>query len=227
MRTQDPANIRADFNAAIDDIEMAFNAAEANLQADGPKKLIVEYLFVAAAALFEGYVSDLFIAYINRNSEKFRAYLLGKLKVETSDDFAKRSVQFVETSMPHLSVDRIREVLDPTGYNVAFPTTDKMKEAAGRWLADAERTRFTGTSAQQCAVIDYIKAVRNFLAHRSQTADNNMQAALIAIDLPAELRRSNNNVNDVGAYLRALQNNQRRFGHAILQVRGLAAQFCP
>lgn len=227
MRTLDPANIRADFDASIVDIETAFDAAEVGVQADGPKKLIAEYLFVAAAALFESYVSDLFVAYINRNSERFRVHVLGKMNIETTDEYAKRSVQYVEKSMPHLSVDRIREILDPTGFNVTFPTTDKMKEAAGKWLADTDKARFTSTSTQQCAVIDFIKAVRNYLAHRSQSADNKMQDVLSAIDLPGELRRGNKNVADVGAYLRAMQANQRRLKHAITQMRGLAAQLHP
>jgi hypothetical protein len=102
-----------------------------------------------------------------------------------------------------------------------------MKASAGQWLAPAHRQRFTGASPQQCAVIDFTKAVRNFLAHRSESADTAMQAALIANDLPAELRRNNNQVADVGAYLRAIQNAQSRFLYFINSVRGIALHFCP
>ena len=195
------ANIRTDFDNSINDINTAYTAAEAGVQGDAPKNLIAEYLFVAAATLFEGYVSDIFVAYINRNSERFRTHLLDKMAIETTDEIAKRSILHVEKSMPHLSVEKIRDILDPTGFNVTFPTTDKMKEAAGKWLVDVDKQKFTTTSAQQCAVIDFIKSVRNYLAHRSQTANNRMQEALAAIDLPAELRRANNNVNDVGSWL--------------------------
>jgi hypothetical protein len=155
--------------------------------------------------------------------------MLGKMELTATDEYAKRSVQHVEKSMPHLSVDKIKEILDPTGFNVTFSTTDKMKEAAGKLLADADKVRFTGTSAQQCAFIDFIKAVRNFLAHRSQSADNTMQAALAAVDLPVELRRGNNNVNDVGSWLRATpaQGNPQRFLRVLVHVRALAAHLCP
>ena len=226
MRTQDPANIRTDFDASLADVETAFNASEASVPNDAAKKLIAEFSFVAAATLSEGFLSDLFVAYINRNSEKFRAYLLGKMEIETKDDYAKRATQHVDRSMPHLSVEKIKDILDPTGYNVTFPTTDKMKEAAGKWLADADRVRFTSMSAQQCAMIDLIKSLRNFLAHRSQAADITMQGVLVAVDLPPELKRGNNNVADV-AHTCAIQNNQCRLLHCLVRIRDLAIQCCP
>ena len=227
MRTQDPTSIRTDFLVSINDVESAHNAVEAGVQEDGAKKLVTEYLFVASAALLEGYVSDLFVAYINRTSEKFREHLLSRMQLETEDEYAKRSVPYVETAMPHLTVDRIREILDPTGFNVTFYTTADMKGSAGKWLADADKVRFTGISSPLCAFIDFVKAVRNYLAHRSQSADDKMQVALVAADLPAELRRPNNNVQDVGVYLRAMQNNQRRFKHTLGYMRTLSAQLCP
>lgn len=227
MRTQDPANIRADFDAAIVDVGKAFDAAEANVPDDASKKLLAEYAFVSAAALLEGFISDLFVAYINRDFERFRTHLLNHITTDASDEYAKRAKDHAVTNMPHLNVEQIRRVLDPTAYNITFPTTDKMKESAGKWLADADKLRFTNTTAQQCAVIDFVKAVRNFLAHRSQASDTSMQSALVAVDLPAALKRGQNNVADVGAYLRAQQNGQSRFKHFTDAVTNLAQQFCP
>lgn len=227
MRTQDPSNIRTDFDASINDIETAYRAAENGVANDAARKLIAEYLFVAAATLFEGFVSDLFVAYINRDSARFRAHLLGRMSIETDDEYATRSVTHVETSMPHLSVEKTRQVLEPTGYNVTFPTTDEMKKAAGTWLSDADKVRFTKTSRQSCAVINHIKAVRNYLAHRSDNAFDVMQAALAAANLPASLRRGAKKVEDVGVYLRAKHGSQQRFDHVIAEMRALAVQLCP
>ena len=63
-----------------------------------PKKLIAEYAFVAAATLFEGFISDLFVGYINRDIQKFRDYLLGKIGLDPTDEYAKRAAQHVEKS---------------------------------------------------------------------------------------------------------------------------------
>jgi len=227
MRTQDPANIRSDFDASLDDVETAYNAAEVGVAGVPQKQLISEYLFVAAATLFEGFVSDLFVAYINRDSDRFRTHVLRNMSIEAADDYAKRSLDLVEKSLPHLSVDKIREILDPTGYNVTFQTTARMKEAAGKWLPQADSVKFTGASNQQCAVVDFVKAVRNYLAHRSNASMARMQEALVAADLPAELRRAGNRVRNVGAYLRSTHGPQRRFLHSVAQIRALAAQLCP
>lgn len=227
MRTQDPANIHTDFDAAMVDVGTAFDAAEANVPDDASKKLLAEYAFVSAAALLEGFISDLFVAYINHDFERFRAHLLNRVTIDASDDYAKRAKDHMVTSMPNLNVEQIRNVLDPSAYNVTFPTTAKMKEAAGKWLAVADKQRFTNATAQQCAFIDFVKAMRNFLAHRSQASDNSMQESLVAPDLPAALKRNQNNVADVGAYLRALKDDQTRFKHFTDAVSNLAQQFCP
>lgn len=227
MRTQDPSNIRIDFDASLADVRSAFTAAEAGIQGEDAKKLIAEYLFVAVATLFEGFVSDLFVAYINRRSESFRKHLLSRMSLEADDEVAKRAKSHVELSMPHLSVEKIRGILDPAGYNVTFATTDAMKQAAGTLLSNADKVMFTKTSAVRCAVIDFITAVRNYLAHRSDYAFDAMQTALSAADLPPELKRVGNKVNDVGAYLRAKQKALHRFEHVLTQVQALAAQFKP
>lgn len=227
MRTQDSANIRTDFESAIADVETAVAASEQSVAADAAKKLIAEYAFVSMATLFEGFVSDLFVAYINRNSQRFRDHLLNLVSLEADDAYAKRAVPFVEKSMPHLAVDHIRSILDSRGYNITFPTTVQMKESAGTWLSDADKACFIGTTPQECSIIDLTKAIRNFLAHRSQSADTTMQAALVSAGLPAELRRAINNVADVGVYLRAIQNGDSRLRFLIQQLRAFGARLCP
>lgn len=227
MRTQNPTSVRDDFSSSLDDIESTFKAAQGSGMNDASKRLIAEYLFVAAATLFEGFLSDLVVAYINRDSQRFREFLLGGLSIDASEDYARRAIPHVEASIPHLSVDKIREILDPTGYNVTFPSTDKMKESAGRWLASADKARFVGATPAQCAVIDFVKAVRNYLAHRSDAARNRLDEVIFARDLPKALRRGIYAATDVGAYLLVMKDGECRFAHAIKALRALASRFCP
>ncbi len=227
MRTQVPKTISTDLLAAIQDVESAHMAVEAGVPGDPHRKLVTEYLFVATAALLEGFISDLFVAYINRTSDTFRKHLLKQITFSSSDDFAKRALQHVGNEMPHLNVDQIRHILDPRGYNLTFDTTAEMKTHAGLWLSPADAVRFTGCSKQQCAFIDSVKAVRNFLAHRSQSADDKMQEALNAADLPTDQKRGAKKVLDVGAHLRAISHGQSRFRRSLAHVRRLATQLCP
>lgn len=229
MRTQDPATIRPDFEAALDGIDAAFTASETSVPGDPNKKLIAEYLFVAMASLLEGFISDLIIAYINRDATRFKEFFINNLEIkakDVKDDQAQRAKDLVEMSMPHLSVDKIRKLLDPSGANIAFPLTASMKETSAKWLVNDDRDRFTGLSQQHAAILDAIKKIRNYLAHRSANAETAMQEMLFAANLPAELKRGQNNVNDVGAYLRALQGSAR-FHHYVTHVRAIALQLCP
>ena len=146
---------------------------------------------------------------------------------DEKDEQAQRAKKMMEMTMPHLTVDSIRTILDPSGDNITFPTTAKMKELTGKWLVDADRDHFNGLNAEQSAILDVVKKVRNFLAHRSQNADVAMQDKLVAAALAAELRRGQNNVGDVGAYLRANQQGQPRFRHYLSAVRVIATQLCP
>jgi hypothetical protein len=102
-----------------------------------------------------------------------------------------------------------------------------MKEAAGTWLAEADRAHIVGIAAAECAVIDFVKAVRNYLAHRSEAVRAKMDEALFATDLPDVFRRNTNFVGDVGAYLLNTQSGKLRFEHIVNQVRQLGARLCP
>ena len=86
MRTTKPGPIRDDFISALTDVENTYAATSGSSMATASKKLIAEYSVVAAAALWEGYLSDLFVAYLNQDSSQFVAHLtpLISLNVERS-----------------------------------------------------------------------------------------------------------------------------------------------
>lgn len=94
MRTIDPQNIKTDYLAALGDVRDTFNAANASGISATSKKLISEFSFLSASILLEGFISDLFVAYINRDNSVFVGYLLGKMSVDTGDSHAKRAKNF-------------------------------------------------------------------------------------------------------------------------------------
>ncbi len=72
MRTKDPTSIRKDFVGALTDVRNTFNNAQGTSLAANQKKLVAEFCFLSAATLWEGFLGDIFVAYINRKSKKFR-----------------------------------------------------------------------------------------------------------------------------------------------------------
>ncbi|TLD71496.1 hypothetical protein FEM03_08205 [Phragmitibacter flavus] len=230
MRTLSPTSIRDDFLAALVDVETTFQAAEsAGINAAG-MKLITEFSFLSAAILFEGYISDLFVAYINRDSSVFSAHLVGKMVIETIDPHAKRAKSLATISIhQRLTAADIRSVLDSRDYNITFPTVAEMKTGAGQWLAPSFKAYFVNLTASHAAILSATKTMRNFLAHRSGASKNEMQTALAASDLPASLRRGQHTIRDVGSFLRSRPTPQEslRFNQYLQALNQIGNALCP
>jgi hypothetical protein len=204
MRTINPANIKSDYVSGISDVRQTIQASENSDMTPARKNFVKEFAFLSAAILLEGFISDLFVAYINRDRTRFTQYLVNHMKIETSDPHAKKAVNLAIVSMPqHLSASQIRSVLDPRDYNVTFTTVDEMKASAGRWLVAPYNAYFTGLNPGQSAEIVAIKTMRNFLAHRSSASKDEMQLALASGALSISLRRGQHQIHNVGSFLRS------------------------
>ena len=68
MRTADPQNIKTDFLSGLQDVEDALDAVIASTVSVKSRNIIAEYSFLGAAILWEGFVSDLFVAFINKKT---------------------------------------------------------------------------------------------------------------------------------------------------------------
>lgn len=143
MRTTKPEPIRDDFIDAISDVKATYNAAAASSMEDKSKKLVAEYSVVAAAVLWEGYISDLFVAYLNKDSSKFVDHLTPLISLEAEDDIAKRAIAHASVKLKkHFTVADLHSILGSKDYNITFPSPAKLKEAAGKYLAAPQSKYF-------------------------------------------------------------------------------------
>lgn len=230
MRTAAPQNIKADFLAALKDVEDAHDAVAASTLALKSRNLVAEYSFLGAAVLLEGFISDLFVACINKSSGRFVGAMTGQMTMSTTDETAKRAIAFAQIDIAtHLTLENIRKILDPRGWNVSFVDAGDMKAKAGRWLEEPFRTRFTSLSQSHSALFDTTKAVRNFLGHRSTASQNTMQTALVDQNLTAGFRRAANKVRSVGSFLDSVPPGlgQTRIKSYLQEVRAIADHLWP
>lgn len=230
MRTADPKNIKTDFLSGLQDVEDALDAVIASTVALKSRNIIAEYSFLGSAILLEGFVSDLFVACINKNSGRFVGSMTRQMTMSATDETAKRAIAFSQIDIAtHLTLENIRKILDPKGWNVSFADSADLKAKAGQWLEEPFRARFTGLSQAHSAVFDTTKSVRNFLAHRSSASLTTMQAALASPNLPAGFRRAANKVHSVGSFLDSVPPGlaQTRIKSYLQEVRAIAAQLCP
>ncbi|WP_054889865.1 hypothetical protein [Pseudomonas sp. NBRC 111129] len=232
MRTADPQNIKNDFLAGLQEIQEVFAAVDAPgvgiLVAQ--KYLVAEYTFLGASILLEGFISDLFVAYINKEPDVFVQALTASMELSSTDEFGKRAIQFTSTEIKsHLTLDKIREILDPKEYNVTFPYEAEMKKRAGMWLSVKHRGYFNSMQKPDYALIDSTKSVRNYLAHRSTSAKKAMQIALADPNLPVEFRRKKNNIEKVGYFLHSSHrlNAISRLSFYLDSLKAIAEKLCP
>lgn len=230
MRTAEPNNIKTDFLAGLQDILDTFIGISRTALSSASKNLMAEYSFLGASILLEGFISDLFVAYINRKNGPFVSYLTSRMQVQATDEHAKRASSLASIDIAsHLKLDQIRQILDPRDYNVTFHTSAVLKSRAAQWLDAPHSGYFISLTSMNCAVMDTIKAVRNYLAHRSGASKTAMQTALLNADLPAELRRGAHKVSMVGSYLDAkpTPTSARRLETYLAQCTAIANRLCP
>jgi hypothetical protein len=230
VRTTTPGPIRDDFLQALTDVETTYAAADGSTMTAASKKLVAEYSVVAAAALWEGYLSDLFVAYLNQDSSQFVAHLTPLISLSATDDIAKRAIPHASVKLKtHFTVADLRGVLDSRDYNITFPSPAKLKEAAGKYLALAHRGYFTGLTPGQCATIEGWRTTRNFVAHRSKSSKTEMQAALAVAALPAWFKRGTNKVHDVGSFMTAAPtpNQSVRLVRLLAEMKAIGRAVCP
>jgi len=230
MRKLDPEGIRTDFDSALDDVKSATDAVLAAKVNRTTKKLITESAMLTAAVLWEGFLSDLFIAYINRDTSAYAMFAEAAVRQHAQEKFGTDVVKSVSLQLElHLSADQVRQLLDSKGYNLTFKTASFLVHRAGEWLAKPYKQYFTALTPAQRASIDASSAIRNFLAHRSRSSKGEMAKALVVADLPRNLGRGTNDVHDIGAFLLStpVRAKTTRFALYVTNLKALAAGLCP
>lgn len=230
MRTANPNNIRDDFLEGLQDIQDALTDTIGKGITQKSRLHMVEYSYMAASILLEGFISDLFVAYINKENTPFVLYLTQKMRIEADDEYAKRAKIFAAVDIgSHLTLEKIRQILDPRDFNVAFSTVGDLKGKANQWLSAPFKSYFNNLSAPHAALLEATKATRNYLAHRSGASQKAMQDALAHTNLTQDFRRGANKVISVGSYLDSTPPSfqQTRLAYYIAELRVIAQQLCP
>lgn len=230
MRTVDPQNIKTDFLSGLSDIQATFSAASTSALSEKQKDLIAEYTFLGTAILLEGFIGDLLVAYINNKNKAFVKFLTKKMEITSSDDYSKRAKKISKISISsHLTEKKIRDILDPNNYNIAFSSSAELKKSAGLWLEPPFKSRYTSLTPQHSALLECTKAIRNYLAHRSLASSTQMQASLINPNLNINIKRGANKIHNVGSHLNSQVGNpqQHRLSVYLNEVIAIANHLHP
>lgn len=206
MRKSNPDDVRADFAAGLADVVAFYDAADASLPGDKNKTLLVEHTFLAAAVLWESFVSDLLIAYVNRDASRFTVHLKDALETDLAPKQREIYSRYASLSIPeHIKKGDVVSLIDANGNNITFSNFASLEDAAGRWLAAGHAARITGRSNLEKATVNAAICIRNHIAHRSKRSLEALNDALAkGIFHNTGRGRGANEVRHVGSFLKAV-----------------------
>lgn len=205
LRKISPEGVRDDFRAQLADLVRFHSLGLGGFQAKADQSTFVEHCSLTAAVIWEGFVSDMFVALINRDPSRYKQYLRNSLNQHINNSGTPRRVfdKFGSIKFPdHLSKTQIQGLADQMGNNISFFNFENLEDKAETWLVEAHADKFVSLSSQNKVTVDALIALRNHIAHRSQRSLDAMNEVLQSGALhPTGLQRSQNRFHNVGAWL--------------------------
>lgn len=217
MRKISPENIRDDFLAKLADLAQFHNVGLAGFHHEADQSTLTEHSLLSAAVIWERFVNDIFVAYLNRDSTRFKQHLQDSLQnhLKSAATPGRVFCKFGSLKFPeHLKKSDVLDLVDEAGSNITFPNFNELEKKAKKWLYTRDAEKFCSLTCQQKAVVNSVIALRNHIAHRSRRSLENMNIVLTRRDLNnTGIKRNKNRVRNVGAWLKSTpaRHNQTRF----------------
>jgi hypothetical protein len=231
MRKISPQDIRDDFQKQLADLTSFYRAGTSALTSEKDQSTLTEHSLLACAVAWEGFISDMFIGYINVDPTRFKQHLEDSFAdhLQTQGKLKRVFEAFGKLQLPaHLSKAEILSLANSTGNNITFPNFADLEERSTRWLVKPHADRFKALSKSQKALVDAVIGLRNHVAHRSHRSGGAMNALLVAGALhKTGIKRGKNNVINVGAWLKAspVGHNESRI-EMIIKALGVIGASC-
>jgi hypothetical protein len=207
MRKISPQCIIGDFVEQLGDIKTFYMDGISGLSKDGDKSRLAEYSLLAAAVAWEGFVSDIFIAYINSDSAQFKQHLKNSFNEHLTEHDKANMVflKYGKLEFPsHLTKADVQSLANSSGSNITFSSFALLEDRARIWLVQQHADKFANLTSSQKAVVNAVIALRNHIAHRSKRSLDAMNESLAVGALyTTGIKRQGNNFHNVGAWLKA------------------------
>ena len=104
--------------------------------------------FLSLYVSFETFLSDLFLAYLNRDFSQYQTWLANSIDKSTEKNFgpwAARRTPFVRVK--NVAVAELEVIVDPSGRNLTFSSVEVIRKKAREWLSPAYSARIQGLTA--------------------------------------------------------------------------------
>src|ERR1043165_5204794 len=210
MRKSDPSKICSNFiqeierlKAFLDETYELYNTSN---RKDKHQSEICELAFYRAYVEFESFLSDYFIAAINRKHGKFYATAQTKVKQSIESKFGtflKDKLKF--ESVKNLTLLQVETLIDSDGKNLTFKTSEEIENRAIDYLENPFANRVKSVDSCTLVIIDAARSIRNCIAHKSKSSFGEMNTQLKNLDQSVcsnQLNTKINSTRNIGAYLK-------------------------
>lgn len=231
MRKASSDDVRSDFETFINERLAYYNRNASYIvgkpHADADLSILAETTVHSAYVGFERFASDLMISYINRDFSQYQLTLENKVASSIKERFGHFASQRTGfTSIKHIKLTDLEDLLDPTGWNQTFKDVASMKLRFAAYTTAALGAKVAAINDEDTKFIDTMHGIRNFIAHGSRGAKDRMntELAAVAIDAPtnADLARGKHKIDTVGSYLKARINGTSRVETYLTRIRDIA-----
>lgn len=233
MRKIDPVDVKADFAAFTTERMAHFARLETLLRGAAHEKrdlsVLSETMLHSVYVAFEVFLSDLMLAYINRDFSVYQANLKSRIESSVNSKFgagaaARMTFQFSR----HISIQDLENLIDPTGWNMTFKDVSELKVKFTDWVPLAYGAGVAALNVSDTRLIDTARAIRNFIAHASSGSKRIMNDKLLTVSVGPtcpnlSLPRGNHKIDDVGVYLKSFSGGRRRLFTFIERLQVIAA----
>lgn len=208
-----------DLETLYDSMLAAISTSRGGVTLEG---ILAEKFALELGVRWEGFIHDLFIAYVLRGKRTFLRSRREAVKKSVRERYGEPWENLVLLRTPAQWTPRSIEVLlDPHGKHIAFISADKLFNRA-KALLGSKAIRFS-LDEEDRQLIDFVIALRNFLAHRSKASLKVFKMSVGDFTKRGPNHELAGRVGSVRAYLRKVGSSGRpRIRTAFFRMSGIA-----
>ncbi|WP_421192437.1 hypothetical protein [Aeromonas jandaei] len=231
MNKRRPDDIKINFENEVNSLIDFYRKSENGLRGQEHEgkniTILSELVFLNTYVSFETFLSALFTAYVNKKPINYQNSQEAKIKKLVKEHFGDwYSNKISMSKIPHLKAEDVESLIDPKGFNLTFNSTEEMKRTAGGWISQDLRSNLFRLSADDCKFIDCCREIRNAIAHKSKRSFTSMNEMLRSVDARstiAFIHRPENDIKNVGVFLKSKINGEQRIITSMLRLQAIAS----
>lgn len=232
MNKKRPNEIRQQYSQEADNLVAFFIDTASGIAGSQHEKrnltTLCELVFLNSYVAFETFLSDLFLAYINKKSITYQNSQEKKIKKLIGEQFGEWYEQ--RTSLhkaSHLSANEVENLLDPKGYNLTFSRSSDIRRLAAKWLDQDFKQNIFMLSQEDLQFIDCCREIRNAISHKSKRSFDSMNTLLRSVPTPSTIdfiHRPTNSVKNVGVFLKSMHGEEFRVIKCIDRLKDISSR---